>query len=243
LDAALESLALPALVATAAATGGIHTLIGPDHYVPFIAMARVGRWTFQRTLIVTLLCGIGHVLSSVVLGLAGIGAGSAVQRLTGIEVTRGEFAGWLLLGFGLMYLIWGIRRGWRNRPHSHFHAHASGEVHAHAHTHAGAHAHPHAESERAARSLTPWVLFTIFVFGPCEPLIPIMFAAHAKLTGWGAGLVALVFSATTIATMTAIVVAGYFGLARLSWGPMQRYGHALAGLAIVACGALMKFGL
>ena len=35
-------------------------------------------------------------------------------------------------------------------------------------THHGEHMHPHL----VGASLTPWALFVIFVFGPCEPLIP-----------------------------------------------------------------------
>jgi len=34
-----------ALCATAAGVGVIHTLLGPDHYLPFAAMARAGDWS------------------------------------------------------------------------------------------------------------------------------------------------------------------------------------------------------
>ncbi len=51
-------------------------------------------------------------------------------------------------------------------------------MHAHEHTHDGEHAHVH-ESESS--SITPWVLFVIFVLGPCEPLIPLlMFPAASR---------------------------------------------------------------
>ena len=38
------------LAATAAMIGVVHTLTGPDHYVPFVAMSRVGGWSLLRTL-------------------------------------------------------------------------------------------------------------------------------------------------------------------------------------------------
>ena len=54
-----------------AAAGGIaflHTILGPDHYLPFIVMARARSWSMARTLLVTAVCGLGHVASSILLG-------------------------------------------------------------------------------------------------------------------------------------------------------------------------------
>ena len=60
------------LCGTAASIGFLHTLLGPDHYLPFVAMSRAGGWSLKKTTVVTVLCGMGHVLSSVVLGFIGI---------------------------------------------------------------------------------------------------------------------------------------------------------------------------
>jgi hypothetical protein len=65
-------------LAVAAATIGLpHALLGPDHYLPFIAMSRARRWSLLKTSLGTLLCGLGHVGSSVALGLVGIALGLA----------------------------------------------------------------------------------------------------------------------------------------------------------------------
>jgi ABC-type nickel/cobalt efflux system permease component RcnA len=150
-------------------------------------------------------------------------------------------AGWLLLGFGLAYMTWGISRAIRNRPHSHLHAHANGTLHVHDHGHHGGHAHVHDQVERD--SMTPWVLFAIFVFGPCEPLIPILMYPAAQLSVSGALLVAAVFAFSTLTTMLTIVLVGYFGLAWLSFPRLGRYSHAIAGGSIAVCGAAIQFGL
>ena len=115
------------LAGTAASIGFIHTVIGPDHYLPFIVMARARRWPLSKTLIISFLCGLGHVLSSVVLGFLGIGLGIAVTKLEGVESFRGSLAAWLLIGFGLAYFVWGLHRALRNRPHTHVHAHSPSE--------------------------------------------------------------------------------------------------------------------
>jgi nickel/cobalt exporter len=237
----VEETTLEVLLVTAAGIGFLHTVAGPDHYVPFVAMSRAGRWSLPKTLVITVACGIGHVLSSVVLGLIGIAAGLAVARLTWFEGVRGSVAGWLLLGFGLAYMVWGIHRAVRNRPHTHWHTHADGIAHHHSHVHSDAHAHVHPDQAKA-RSLTPWILFTIFVFGPCEPLIPLVMYPAARQSWWGVALVTLIFGVITIGTMTAIVLTSSLGLARISLTRLERYTHALAGLAIAACGGAVLAG-
>lgn len=228
------------LVGLAATTGFLHTLMGPDHYLPFVAMSRVGRWSARKTLIVTLACGVGHVGSSVLLGLAGVALGLAVGGLEALEGYRGDIAGWLLLGFGIAYTVWGIRRAIINKPHKHAHAHADGAEHSHKHTHADEHAHVHKDGEKSSK-MTPWVLFTIFIFGPCEPLIPQLMYPAAKGSWFGVLAVAAVFGVATIGTMTLAVTAGYYGLGRLP--SIERYAHAAAGFAITACGLAIKLGL
>lgn len=233
---------LVALVITAASIGVGHTLLGPDHYLPFVVLARARGWSRPFTVLVTTLCGIGHVGSSVVLGMVGIALGIAVARVEGIESARGDIAAWLLTAFGLVYMVWGLRRAARHRTHSHVHAHADGETHVHLHDHEQAHLHPH-DHGRETPSLTPWVLFTIFVFGPCEPLIPILMYPAAADSAFGVALVAGVFGAATILTMLAAVLLLSFGLSRIPTRGLERYSHALAGLAIFLCGVAIHLGL
>jgi hypothetical protein len=87
------------------------------------------------------------------------------------------------------------------------------------------------------------VLFTIFVFGPCEPLIPILMYPAASESAIGVLVVATAFGAVTIATMLAVVLLLTFGLERLPGRRLERYGHALAGLAILLCGVAIRLGL
>lgn len=239
------------LITAALSIAFLHTIMGPDHYVPFVAMARIGKWSTTKTIVITLLCGIGHVGSSIILGLVGIAGGTAILKLNSIEKFRGDLAGWLLLGFGLAYTVWGIWRAIRNRPHVHLHMHGDGTVHRHQHTHTGEHlhVHDHAAHEHPAHPqsehdrLTPWVLFTIFLFGPCEPLIPLMMYPAASGDYRGVAWVAVLFSLVTLLTMTTIVVALRAGVSFVPAGRLERYSHALAGLVILCCGVAVKVGL
>jgi ABC-type nickel/cobalt efflux system permease component RcnA len=240
----VDSVTLLGLLGTAAFVGFLHTLAGPDHYVPFIALARVGRWSLTKTLVITFACGVGHVASSIALGFVGIVASFALSHLEWFEGLRGDLAAWLLFGFGLAYMAWGLRQALRNRPHAHVHMHADGAAHRHVHTHHDDHAHPHTATEPGGpTSMTPWILFTIFVFGPCEPLIPILMYPALKLSVSSVLLVAAVFAACTIGTMLMVVSAACWGLARVPTARLARYSHALAGFALAACGGAMLAGL
>ncbi len=231
---------LIALCGTAAFLGSVHTIAGPDHYVPFIAMSQARGWSGMRTAVITLLCGVGHVLSSVLIGLIGIGIGVALGEIEAIENARGDWAAWLLTAFGVVYLVWGVRRAIRNKPHTHLHIHGV-KPHAHEHNHHGDHVHVHEAGSK--KPVTPWVLFVIFVFGPCEVLIPTLMYPAYKGSVWGAALVVIVFTIATLTTMTMAVLVGRRALKYVPGGKLERYSHALAGLALVVCGVSMQVGL
>jgi nickel/cobalt exporter len=234
---------LSVLLSTALSVAALHTLIGVDHSLPFIALARARDWSLRRTLAITAACGVGHVLSSVVLGALGIGLGVAVERLEWVEAGRGTLASWMLIAFGLVYAAYGAVRASRGRAHAHAHVHETGQVHAHHHDHRSVeHLHPHAAPSAGATAV--WTLFIIFAFGPCEPLIPLLMAP-AALQHWSwVVLVVLVFGVVTIGMMLAVVTLGYVGVARLRFGFAERHASTLAGLAIACSGVMIQaFGL
>ena len=227
------------LTGTAVTLGFIHTLLGPDHYVPFVAMAKARQWPLKKTLLIAFFSGLGHILSSVILGFVGLALGLAVGKLEGAESWRGNAAAWLFIGFGFAYFIWGLHRAVKSRPHHHVHAHAGGEVHEHLHQHECDHVHVHDLKKKA--NITPWILFTVFVFGPCEPLIPLVMYPAATHNLLGVILVTAAFGIATIATMLGIITVSTWGLSFVRLGPLERYAHALAGAMILFSGLAVRF--
>jgi len=65
-------------------------------------MSKTGKWSKFKTIWITVLSGMGHVLSSVLLGAIGIGFGVALHELEAIESSRGEIAAWLMIVFGVI---------------------------------------------------------------------------------------------------------------------------------------------
>lgn len=226
--------ALGILVWSAAGVGVIHTLVGVDHTLPFVVLGRAQGWRLRRVLALTFVCGLGHVLSSVILGGLGLGLGLAAARLEWIEGLRGGLAAWGLILFGLGYAGWSFAR--ERRRQRHVHRHADGTVHTHGHD--GAH-HDHARTN--PRTVTAWSLFVIFVLGPCEPLIPLVMLPALDLGVAAAVPVVVAFAASTIGTMLAVVALGYAGLRAPVWRRIEPYGHTLAGVAVAASGLAIKF--
>lgn len=256
------------LLASAVSIGFFHTLLGPDHYVPFVAMAKVGAWTRRKTLVVTTLCGVGHVAGSVVLGLIGIAFGLSLSRLEAFEASRGSWAAWGLIVFGLLYTVWGLRRAFRGHTHAHLHVHANGTVHEHHHDHTGGHLHPHTAGLGAVGSvssgsgatgsyesgstagtgsrasnarMTPWVLFVIFLLGPCEALIPLLMFPAATESWTTLLLVTGTFGVATVSTMLGLVFVSLEGIQRVPFLRAQRFGHVVAGVTVLLCGVAIEF--
>ena len=236
MDAEISALAL-----TAAFLGFFHTIIGPDHYLPFVMMSWARKWSWIKTTVITVLCGFGHIASSVVLGLIGVWMGLVLKNLTAVESFRGNIAAWLLIGFGLLYFVWGLRRAYRNRPHEHRHFHDRNLRHTHEHSHNQEHAHVHNSHSRV--SIAPWALFVVFVFGPCEVLIPTLMYPAAKSSWFGVIIVATVFGAATIATMVGTVLLVRAGVNFIRLSIVERFAHAIAGATICLCGLAIQFGL
>jgi nickel/cobalt transporter (NicO) family protein len=227
---------LQILVWTAISIGFIHTIIGPDHYLPFIMIARARKWNTIKTMWVTILCGIGHVFGSVLLGVVGVMLGLSIGLIENVETVRGDIASWLLIGFGVAYAAWGIRIGLRAAEHTHDHEHDDHDHHQHSHHHLGSHAHLHGNP----KSITPWALFIIFVLGPCEPLIPILMYPAAQGSWMDLTWVTLAFGVTTIGTMTLVVFIISKGLININLGFLEKYTHAIAGLIIALAGLSIK---
>lgn len=226
------------LAGTAVTIGFVHTLVGPDHYLPFIVMGEARRWSIRKTMLITFLCGLGHVLSSIVVGFIGIAAGISLSKLEFLEGFRGNIAAWLLIAFGIVWMLISLRRLYRSRKHVHPHAHADGTAHAHEHDHFSGHSHVHLADRK---NLTPWILFLIFVLGPCEPLIPILMYPAAQNNIGGVVIVSLLFSAATILTMMAVVLAFRLGLSRINLRPLERWVNVIAGATIAVSGLAIQF--
>jgi sulfite exporter TauE/SafE len=224
------------LTISAASLGFIHTLFGPDHYLPFIVLSKARKWSQAKTLWITFASGVGHVGSSVLIGILGIALGISLNKLEAFEAGRGNMVGWMIVAFGFLYSIYGLFKFFNNGVHAHLpnflkpksirNMNHAGEI---------------SEDKEKSKNLTPWILFLIFVFGPCEVLIPMLIFPAAEKSTMGIVLVSLVFGISTILTMLTVVYMGYRGLRIFKFKNKEKYLHLLAGLIILISGVGITF--
>ncbi|MDI7267509.1 MAG: sulfite exporter TauE/SafE family protein [Myxococcota bacterium] len=131
--------------------------------------------------------------------------------------------------------------------YEHGHQHGVGHPSVHDHGHgqdeavrqAGAVDPEHAPA--SWKSLTPWLLFLVFVLGPCEPLIPLFFASALAGSWHEVVLVVLGYGLATLFAMHVLVALFWFGLRQVHLGPLERWMHAIAGGVILLAGIGMVF--
>lgn len=225
------------LILSAAFLGFVHTLLGPDHYLPFIVLSRARNWNTTKTMWITFVSGIGHVGGSVILGVIGIAFGIGLNKLEMIELHRGNIVGWLLIAFGLFYSVYGFKKYIKNGGHVHI-----PKLLIPSKVHKMRHLTEHSiQSNEDNTKITPWILFLIFVFGPCEVLIPLLIFPAAKFSITGIAAVSIVFGIATIGTMLMSVFLGYKGVSFIKFKHSERYFHLIAGIVILFSGLSMQF--
>lgn len=202
-----------ALVISTISIAIVHSF-APDHWLPFVMIGKAQRWTKTKHAWITAVAGVAHVGSSVILGCVGILLGMATIHLKGIEAARGQIGVLLLIGFGLAYAVWGLKRAQNHHHHSF-------EL-----------------SEK--KVVTLWTLFAVFVLGPCEPLIPLMFLATSFGLS-GIVTVTVVFSFMTLVMMVGQVLLGMSGIQLIKHEFAERYSHAMAGAVIALTGVFLWF--
>ncbi|MCX6222718.1 MAG: sulfite exporter TauE/SafE family protein [Bacteroidia bacterium] len=229
---------LHVLLVTAISLGFIHTLLGPDHYLPFIVLSKARKWSLSKTLWITFFGGVGHIVGSVVLGITGVALGISVSKLEMIEASRSNLVAWMLIVFGFFYTIFGVIKYLRNGHHAHLPKFLLPKsIRRYRHL-------PTTEIEEAKEDttrLTPWILFLIFVFGPCEVLIPLLIYPASQHNMFGVFAVAMLFGIATISTMLFTVFIGFKGTSLTLFKKSEKYMHMIAGLVILFLGLGIRF--
>tara|TARA_B100001057_G_scaffold416365_1_gene434341 strand:- start:282 stop:962 length:681 start_codon:yes stop_codon:yes gene_type:complete len=216
------------LITTAAFVAFVHTIIGPDHYLVFVALGKARKWSTLKTLKYTTLCGIGHVMSSILIGFIGIYLGLELIKLVNIENSRGIFSGWALLFFGLMYFVWGLRKVKIHNNQKNLLESDNQSI-------------VNSTSKESSISITPWALFMIFILGPCEALIPLFMYPAIEANIELVIAVAFVFGVVTLMTMLVAVFLIMKGLNFINFYSFEKYSHVIAGASIMICAIAINF--
>lgn len=161
--------------------------------------------------------------------------GWQLNKISWFQDLRGNFSGWALLTFGCIYLIYGIVQAVRNKPHKHFDV-MGDDVYVYEHNHS------EIVMPQKRIKVTPLVLFMIFVMGPSEPLIPLLFYSGVKHSTSEIAVLVISFTTTTVLTMLGMVLLGRYGYSTLfNTEKLERYMGMVSGAVVTVCGIGMVF--
>jgi len=218
-----------ALVLTTVITAVVHTLI-PDHWLPFVLVARAERWTVRRTLTLVSASALLHVMVSIALALVVVLAGMGAERaVTGLAERLESLTAWVLILFGTVYGGWFLLKG--------------GHVHSF-----GIHPHHNPEDPDPAgplgvrlKDLSGYTLTFAVGFNPCILLIPCIYGA-SQMNRLTLIAVAVAFAVSTVASMAVMTRLGLHGTSRLTSPFLTRYGEALSGglIALIGLAVLLS---
>ncbi len=221
----MQSTVLTTVAATGFSVAFFHAAI-PTHWLPFVLVGRAREWGRGKTLAVTLLAGLGHVLLTSGLGLAIAWFGFKLEEK--VEAFP-WIVGGLLFSFAL-YFLWRQLTGrgvcHHHPPGGHHHAgEACQEEKVPSHWHEEMQASP-----LVARHVGEWTaiggLFMMLTLSPCEAFLGIYLSGVQF--GWtGFWVLSAILFVATLAGMALFTWLALVGFDRFRLNRFERYESGL----------------
>ncbi len=188
----------------------LHALI-PSHWLPVIAIGKRENWSHSKTMSITLLSGLAHALSTVIIGVA---IGIAGQRLTQ-EVTffAAYVAPTILVLLGGYYI-------YQHNRHRHFHLHS--------------------QPDAVKSTGVVWSLTLAMFLSPCLEIEAYFLLAGARGWATVA-IVATLYTTVTVTGMLVWVGLIYKGLSKLNWHAVEHYSGIITGVTLLVTGIITYF--
>jgi len=193
----------------------IHALI-PNHWLPLIAIAKAEKWSKPVALTASLITGLSHVISSLVIGLIlGIIGYKLSKSYT--DLTELIAAGILVI-MGLIYIALDFKKN--------------------------SHHHEHFKNPDKLKKKSPWaIILTLSIamfFTPCLEIEAYYF--KAGIYGWsGILLVSLVYLVITLLIMSTLVYLGLSGINKFKSRFLEHHDKLVSGIVLVLLGIIAYF--
>lgn len=189
----------------------LHALI-PNHWLPVLAIGKKEGWSLAETSRITLIAGLSHVISTIVigvlLGLIGEELSHHLEKFTHVIAPA------ILILLGLYF----VRQHYR---HHHFQVEK-------------------AKLEKKTKASIITALVVAMFLSPCMEIEAYFLLAGTK--GWYMmALLALLYSVITITGMLIWVRVAYKGLIKLNWHKWEHNAGIITGLTLIATGFLSFF--
>ena len=198
------------LIAGSLTLSVLHALI-PNHWLPVLAIARKENWSVNKATKVTLIAGLAHALSTVLIGFI-IGV-AGIQLAANMEYFTAYVAPLVLISLGVFFI-------YQHHTHKHFHLHRHKEI---------------VSDKKVIVSLV-----VAMFFSPCFEIEAYFLMAGARGL-WLVSLIALLYTVVTVGGMVIWVSITYRGLLKLNWHTLEHNAGIITGITLVLTGILSFF--
>ena len=189
----------------------LHALI-PNHWLPVLAIGRKEGWSLYETSRITLIAGMAHVISTVLIGL--------LLGLIGSELTEHIEDFTRVVGPCILILM-GIYFVRQHYTHHHFHLEQK-------------------QIEKKTKTSIILALIVAMFLSPCMEIEAYFLLAGSK--GWYVLVgIALMYSTISIAGMLIWVRIVYKGVLKLNWHKWEHNAGIITGLILIATGIVSFF--
>ena len=190
----------------------IHAAI-PNHWLPIVAIGKGEKWNTALTLRVTLITGVAHIASTIIIGLL-VGWAGYEFSVRYAAVFR-WFAPAILGTLGLMYILLYLRQ---HLGHGHH--------------------HNHYKEEKINRTSTTAIIISLCIamfFSPCIELETYYFTAGSA--GWlGILFVSVVYLIVTVAMMVLLVYLALKGFEKINFHFLEHNERLIIGIILILTG-------
>jgi hypothetical protein len=196
----------------------VHASI-PNHWMPLIAIGKTEKWSLKDTLSVTVITGIAHTLSTIIIGIIvgilGYKLSSTYQFITKIAAPL------ILIALGLIYIMMDRRK---NQHHHHHHLNTDELIN---------------KKTKGKTAIITTLAIGMF-FSPCIEIEAYYFTASS--IGWlGITIVSVIYFFVTIIGMLLLVYFGMKGLEKLNFHFMEHHEKLVSGVTLVILGIIAFF--
>jgi len=188
----------------------LHALI-PNHWLPVLAIGKRENWSISKTTNVTLIAGLSHALSTVligvIIGVVGLKLADTVEYFTRFVAPS------VLVALGLYYIV-------QHHRHKHFHLHIHQD------------AVPHG---KVIVSLT-----IAMFFSPCLE-VEAYFLMAGTNGFWMVLLIGLIYTTVSVVGMILWIRLTYRGIAKLNWHSLEHNSGIITGVILILTGIASYF--
>ncbi|CAN5172639.1 hypothetical protein BH09BAC3_BH09BAC3_00070 [soil metagenome] len=188
----------------------LHGLI-PNHWLPVLAISKQEKWDLAEATRVTLISGLAHATSTVLIGvlLALIGAQLAIA----VENFTAYVAPGLLVALGLFYI-------YQHSRHKHFHVDGP--------------------KKTSNKNRLIFSLASAMFFSPCFEIEAYFLVAGAQGL-WLVALLAILYSIVSVTGMIIWVRLAHSGLLKMNWHSLEHNAGLITGATLMLSGVVTFF--